>query len=200
MLLTASQDRPDGWITRRPLREAMTDLVSRIASDRSDAAFRRLVDEFGPKIRGYMMRQGADTAQAEELMQETLITVWRKAALYSPDKGSVATWIFTIARNLRTDQVRRQRPWQALTDEHSETIPADETPADDHVDEGLRRMRVQKVLKELPPEQLAVVELAFMDGLPHSEIADRLGLPLGTVKSRIRLAYQKLRGSLEDLR
>lgn len=178
----------------------MTDLVSRIASDRSEAAFRRLFEEFGPKIRGFMMRQGADPAQAEELMQETLITVWRKATLYTPEKGSVATWIFTIARNLRTDQIRRQRPWQALTEEHSETIPVETAPADDHVDENLRRMRVQKVLKELPPEQLAVVELAFMEGLPHREIAERLALPLGTVKSRIRLAYQKLRDSLEDLR
>jgi RNA polymerase sigma-70 factor (ECF subfamily) len=200
MLLTARHDRPLGWILRGPPGEAMTDLVSRIASDRSEAAFRRLFEEFGPKIRGFMMRQGADPAQAEELMQETLITVWRKATLYTPEKGSVATWIFTIARNLRTDQIRRQRPWQALTEEHSETIPVETAPADDHVDENLRRMRVQKVLKELPPEQLAVVELAFMEGLPHREIAERLALPLGTVKSRIRLAYQKLRDSLEDLR
>ncbi len=178
----------------------MPDLLSRIATDRSEEAFRSLFDEYGPRIRNFMLRQGADPGLAEELAQETLITVWRKAGLYSPDKGSATTWIYTIARNLRTDHIRRQRVWQELTDEHAERIPSSDVPVDEAMDASVRQARVQAVLKQLPSEQIEVVTLAFMEGLPHSEIAERLALPLGTVKSRIRLAYQKLRTALEDLR
>ena len=101
---------------------------------------------------------------------------------------------------IRTDHIRRRRGWQELTDEIAENIESDEKPADEVVSERQRQVRVQAVLKDLPPEQLEVVTLAFMEGLAHGEIAERLSLPLGTVKSRIRLAYQKLRTALEDLR
>ncbi len=181
-------------------RGTMSDLLSRIATDRSDEAFRKLFEDYCPRIRGYMMRQGADAALAEELAQETLLTVWRKAGLYSADKGSPTTWIFTIARNLRIDRLRRERPWQELTEAHAASIPSDDEPPDIAVSQGQRQVRVQAVLRELPPDQLEVVTLAFIDGHSHSEIAGRLGLPLGTVKSRIRLAYQKVRSALEDLR
>lgn len=194
----------NGWRPPRPARAAsrspMSELLSLIATDRSDAAFRRLFTEFGPRIRNYMLKQGVDADLADELTQETLITVWRKAGLYSADKGSASTWMFTIARNLRIDRIRRQRPWQELTEEHSASLPSDDTPADELIDLRQRRIRVQAVLKDLPPEQVEVVTLAFVDGLPHSQIAERLKLPLGTVKSRIRLAYHKLRSALEELR
>ena len=178
----------------------MADLLLRIATDHSDEAFRSLFADYGPRIKGLMMRQGADASLAEELAQETLLTVWRKAALYSADKGSPTTWIFTIARNLRIDRLRRERPWQELTDEHAASIPSEETPPDVAASQGQRQVRVQAVLRALPPDQLEVVTLAFIDGLSHSEISERLSLPLGTVKSRIRLAYQKVRSALEDLR
>ena len=178
----------------------MSDLLSRIATDRSHEAFRMLFDEYGPKVQAFMIRQGADPTLAEELTQETLVTVWRKAGLYSAEKGSAAMWIFTIARNLRTDHIRRQRIWQELTDQHAQSIPADDPPADETIDGRQRQLRVQAVLQELPPDQAEVVTLAFMEGLSHGEIAERLSLPLGTIKSRLRLAYQKLRTALEDLR
>jgi len=178
----------------------MSDLLTRIATDRSDEAFRKLFEDFAPKIKSYMMRQGADASTAEELAQETLMTVWRKAALYSEEKGNPSTWIFTIARNLRIDRLRRETNWQELTDEHAASIPSDEAPPDDLASEQQRSTRVKAVLGQLPPDQLEVVTLAFIDGLSHSEISEKLGLPLGTVKSRIRLAYQKVRLALEDLR
>lgn len=181
-------------------RGTMSDLLSRIATDRSDEAFRKLFEDFVPRIQSYMMRQGADAALAEELAQETLLTVWRKAALYSADKGSAATWIFTIARNLRIDRLRRETVWQELTEEHASSIPSEDTAPDVAVSERQREARVRSVLRDLPPDQLEVVTLAFIDGLSHSDIAERLRLPLGTVKSRIRLAYQKVRTALEDLR
>lgn len=191
--------RPRG-LPRAASRGSMSELLTLIARDRSDAAFRRLFDEYAPRIRNYMLRQGADSEQADELAHETLVTVWRKAELYAPEKGSPATWMFTIARNLRIDRIRRQRPWQELTEEHAASLPADDTPADETADLNQRQARVRAVLGDLPPEQVEVVKLAFMDGLPHSEIAERLDLPLGTVKSRIRLAYNKLRTALEELR
>lgn len=200
MLHPTSTSEPIGWMGRAKLRGAMSDLLSRIATERSDEAFRRLFEEFGPRVRSFMMRQGADPALAEELAQETLLAVWRKAGLYSAEKGSPTTWIFTIARNLRADHIRRRRAWQELTEEQAASIPSEEAGPDDMVSERQRRARVQAVLKELPPEQIQVVTLAFIEGLPHGEIAERLSLPLGTVKSRIRLAYQKLRSALEDLR
>ena len=199
MLHPTCATRPVGWMMRRPFRGTMPDLLSRIATDRSEDAFRSLFNEYGPRVRNFMMQRGADPGLAEELAQETLITVWRKASLYSAEKGSATTWIYTIARNLRTDHIRRRRAWQELTEEHAQEIPSSDVPADEAMDARQRQVRVQAVLKELPPEQVEVVRLAFMEGLPHSEIATRLSLPLGTVKSRIRLAYQKLRTALEDL-
>ncbi|HJY76391.1 MAG TPA: sigma-70 family RNA polymerase sigma factor [Burkholderiales bacterium] len=178
----------------------MPDSLSRIATDRSDGAFRRLFEEFGPQIRHYMMRHGADAATAEELAQETLLAVWRKAAQYSAAKGTPATWMFSIARNLRIDRLRREVCWQELSDDVAEGTPSEDTPPDDAASEHQRQARVQAVLAALPEDQRAVVTAAFVDGLSHHDISARLSLPLGTVKSRLRLAYQKVRAALEDLK
>jgi RNA polymerase sigma-70 factor (ECF subfamily) len=157
-----------------------------------------LFQTYAPRVKSYMMRQGADPNTAEELAQETLLTVWRKAALYSGEKGSPTTWIFTIARNLRIDRLRKEVAWQELPDGHEEEA-SDDTPPDEAVSERERQERVQSALAALPADQQEVVALSYIDGLSHSEIAERLKLPLGTVKSRMRLAYQKIRESVEDL-
>jgi len=176
----------------------MADLLQRIAERADPAAFRELYEAYGPRVKAYMMRQGADAGTAEDLAQETLLTVWRKAALYAGDRGSMTTWVFAIARNLRIDRLRREVPWQELpegrlTEASSEPLP------DEAMAEKERQERVQAALAELPPEQKEVVILAYLEGLSHSEIAERLGLPLGTVKSRMRIAYQKIRQTLESL-
>jgi len=177
---------------------AMAELLYRIAQSRDPQAFSALFDAYAPRLKSYMIRQGADPATAEELAQETLLTVWRKAQLYSGEKGSASTWIYTIARNLRIDRIRRETPWQELPEGHNEEA-ADDPPPDEIVSGRERSERVQDALKTLPAEQYDVVVLSYLDGLSHSEIAERLDLPLGTVKSRMRLAYQKLRESVEDL-
>ena len=176
----------------------MADLLQRIAERADPAAFRELYEAYGPRVKAYMMRQGADAGTAEDLAQETLLTVWRKAALYAGDRGSMTTWVFAIARNLRIDRLRREVPWQELpegrlTEASSEPLP------DEAMAKKERQERVQAALAELPPEQKDVVILAYLEGLSHSEIAERLGLPLGTVKSRMRIAYQKIRQTLESL-
>lgn len=181
-------------------REEMSDLLSSIARDRSEEAFSLLFERYAHRVKAYMLRQGADPATAEELAQETLLTVWRKAALYSAEKGSLTTWIFTIARNLRIDRLRRETAWQELPEDIAERLVSDEAPPDEAASLKQREARVQAVLGDLSAEQRQVVELAYIDGLSHSEISERLSLPLGTVKSRMRLAYQKVRSALEDLK
>lgn len=181
-------------------RASMSDLLSLIARERSEAAFGELFERYASKLKGYMLRQGADAATAEELAQETLLVVWRKAALYSAEKGSLSTWIFTIARNLRIDRLRKEAAWQELPDNLSETLASDDQAPDEAVSDRQREVRVRAVLAELSAEQRQVVEMAYIEGLSHSEISERLGLPLGTVKSRMRLAYQKVRTALEDLK
>jgi RNA polymerase sigma-70 factor (ECF subfamily) len=177
----------------------MADLLHRVAANGDTDAFRSLFQAYAPRVKSYMMRQGADPNTAEELAQETLLTVWRKAALYSDEKGSATTWIFTIARNLRIDRLRREVAWQPLPEDNDERESPDPTP-EDELSARQRRERVQAVLADLPADQSEVVQLSYVEGLSHSDIAARLGLPLGTVKSRMRLAYLKIRDALEDLR
>ncbi len=136
--------------------------------------------------------------QAEDLAQETLLTVWRKAHLFHPSRGSASTWIFTIARNLRIDHVRRlsNKPY---ADVEALEIASPEQTAPARVEERQIVSRVGEALRELPEEQQEVVRLSYMDNLAHAKIAEQLDIPLGTVKSRLRLAYERLRPLLEDL-
>ena len=173
-------------------------LLARIASDRDKTALAELFALFAPRLKAMMLRQGADGAQAEDLVQETLLAVWRKAHMYSPERGAPVTWIFTIARNLRIDHLRRlsNRPYEDL-----EGVDAtDEAPGGLQVVEQQQVIeRVKGALVELPPDQRDVIELSFIEDLTHAEIAQKLDIPLGTVKSRLRLAYGRLRPLLEDL-
>jgi RNA polymerase sigma-70 factor (ECF subfamily) len=177
----------------------MADLLRRVAERADPAAFRELYQAFGPRVKAYMMRLGADPASAEDLAQETLLTVWRKAALYTGEKGSMSTWIFTIARNLRIDRLRREMPWQELHEWQMQEPDGDALP-DEAIARKQRQVRLEAVLATLPDDQREVVGLSYLEGLSHSEIAGRLNLPLGTVKSRMRIAYQKIRVAVEDLK
>ena len=178
---------------------AMSDLLQKVAQNRDADAFRQLFELYGPRVKSYMMRQGANATMAEDLAQDTLLTVWRKAHLYSGEKGSATTWIFTIARNLRIDRLRREVSWKPLPENQDEEA-SDEPDPEQQVSERERRDKVRAVLATLPPDQSEVVVLSYIEGLSHTEIASRLGLPLGTVKSRMRLAYQKVKEAVEDIR
>ena len=168
-----------------------------IAADGDRAAFTQLFGHFAPRVKSYLLRQGASAQAAEELAQETLLTVWRKAALFDPARAGASTWIFTIARNLRIDAIRRDRPPLAA-DDPSDAAPQAE--ADAVVLAAERDLRIRRAMKALPQEQAEIIHLSFFSDEPHSAIAERLGLPLGTVKSRLRLAVGRLRALLEDLK
>jgi len=178
---------------------AMNDLLRRIALDQDPEAFQELFEQFAPKIKAMLIRQGADPGTAEEIAQETMLTVWRKANYYVESRGNAATWVFTIARNLRIDRLRRQKGW-AEVDNDLSTHVAEDMPPDEQLMRTETQELVHKALKELPPDQMEVIRLSYMDGLSQSEIANKLFLPLGTVKSRMRLAYQRLRGAFEELK
>jgi len=171
------------------------------AADRR--AFAALFRHFAPRIKGFLVRAGTDEALAEELSQETMAVLWRRAASFDPARAQVSTWIYTIARNLRIDHQRRQ-PGVATDD--APDWDAEQQPADAHLapEERLhaaqRERGVQQALAELPPEQAQVLRLSFFHEQPHSRIAQDLGIPLGTVKSRIRLAVTQLRHILERYR
>jgi RNA polymerase sigma-70 factor (ECF subfamily) len=170
----------------------MGDQLKKIADERDAGAFQSLFLTFWPKVRTMLMRQGADRETAEEIAQETMLAVWRKSHQFSSDRGSVSTWIYTIARNIRIDRLRQQAVWQRYYEE-LENTQRHEPTADEPVYLEQQRNDLETALGGLPPEQLQVIQLSFVDGLSQSEIAAKLGLPLGTVKSRMRLAYDKLR-------
>ena len=170
--------------------------VGDLTLTREQNAFRHLVLTFAPKVKAMILRAGADAETAEEIAQETMIMVWRKAHLFAAEKGSISTWIYTIARNLRIDRVRRQVPWQAYEDDLG-NLPSDDELAEARVVREQEEASVLAALATLPAEQREVIQLAFLDGLSHSKIARKLQLPLGTVKSRVRLAYEKLREKVE---
>ena len=149
-------------------------------------------------MKSYLLKLGARPELAEELAQETLLTVWRKAAYFDPERAGAATWIFTIARNLRIDALRRERHPEALQNA-PELLPDEGQPADAIIVALQRLNRVREALGDLSADQVEVVRLSFFEEKPHSEISEDLGLPLGTVKSRLRLAMARLRTRLEDL-
>lgn len=173
-------------------------LISRIASAKDRSALAALFAMFGPRVKSMMLKLGASDALAEDLVQETFLTVWRKSALYSNQRGAVSTWIFTIARNLRIDQLRRQsnKPYEDL---ETVELASDDPMGSVLVEQNQIIARVSTALGTLSPEQQSVVRLSFIQDMPHVQIAEKLGIPLGTVKSRLRLAYERLRPLLEDL-
>lgn len=180
-----------------PVEPNLPQLMRQVAQNRDRGAFEELFDHFAPRLKSFMMRKNANSELAEDLVQEAMIAVWTKAGLYQPDKGTVTTWIYTIARNLRIDRIRRD-----ITMPLTELGDYDEPSGDPGSDTVLMRKQsdglVARALAAIPGEQRQVLHMSFVEDLPQSEIADKLNLPLGTVKSRMRLAYGHLRRILES--
>jgi len=173
--------------------EPMLVAMLAVRDRRDEAAFARLFGHFAPRLKAFLIKGGAEPAQAEDLAQDVMATVWHKAAQFDPARAGVATWIFTIARNRRIDALRRARrpepedlPWG----------PEDDPGPHEALALQQDSARLAAALADLPEAQRRLVERAFWGELSHSEIAAETGLPLGTIKSRIRLALEKLRHRL----
>lgn len=177
-------------------REAQAALVEAVAANADRAAFATLFRHFAPKIKGYLVKLGAERAQAEELTQEVMLTVWRKAATFDRRQASAATWMFTIARNRRIDAIRREKRPE-LDPSDPMLVPDEPAAADDRLDTMEREARVARALKTLPREQAELVHEAFFLSKTHTQIAEETKIPLGTVKSRLRLAFGRLRKAME---
>ena len=176
----------------------LADLIVAIAETKDRTAFAEIFAHFAPRVKGYLMRLGASDGQAEEVTQEALLTVWRKAALFDRRKAAASTWIFTIARNRRIDVLRRQK-FPELDAQDPSLVPDAPSLPDQEVMAIRDSEHVREALLQLPDEQRELIRLAFYKGWSHAKIAEESNMPLGTVKSRLRLAFSKLRDALEGL-
>jgi RNA polymerase sigma-70 factor, ECF subfamily len=190
--------KPENLTGRQNEDQVSRRLIQSVAKNLDRKAFADLFDAFAPRLKSFMIKKGASPEVAEDLVQETMISVWRKAGLYDAEKGSALTWIFTIARNLRIDRIRKEStlPLSELGDYDA---PSEELSGDEIVNRKQEATQVANALANIPAEQKQVLMLAFVEDISQSEIASRLNLPLGTVKSRMRLAYARLRKSLETI-
>lgn len=180
--------------TQSPARREWVGHVRRVAEAKDHKAFAELFAHFAPRIKAFLMKAGADETTAEECAQDVMATLWRKAHMFDPSRATVATWVFTIARNRRIDVLRRENrpepedlPWG----------PEEEPGPAEQVALRQENMRLSAALARLPAKQRDLVEKAYFGDLSHSEIAAATGLPLGTIKSRIRLALERLRHEMK---
>jgi RNA polymerase sigma factor (sigma-70 family) len=169
-------------------------LVRRVRDHQDKAAFAALFRHFAPRVKGFLMKGGAGDTVAEECAQDVMTTLWQKAHLFDPARASVATWVFTIARNRRIDVLRRSRRPEP---EDLDWGPEDEPDQADVFEAREDTKRLGQALSRLPEKQRKLVERAYWGDLSHSEIAAETGLPLGTIKSRIRLALDRLRQEMK---
>ncbi len=175
------------------------ELIGRVASSGDRDAFKALFEHFAPRIKGFLLKTGSSAEEAEDVAQSTLIAVWRKANQFDPATTGAAAWIFTIARNLRIDSARRAARDGRLGQDvgpHYELDPVE--PADTMMSRVEDAARITAAIENLPAEQSKVIRMSFIEERPHTEIAAVLGIPLGTVKSRIRLAMSRLRELLDE--
>ncbi|MEP3245580.1 MAG: sigma-70 family RNA polymerase sigma factor [Sneathiella sp.] len=180
-----------------PDTQYLTDLLIKVAQEQDKQAFAVLFEYFAPRVKSYVFRLGSDDTMAEELAQQAMLQVWRKAHLYDASKAAASTWIFRIARNLRLDHYRKERHFDY--DDHDFSLIEDETDSPEiQTDRNQSGRLVRSALKTLPSDQLEVVKLSFYEGLSHGEISDQLNVPLGTVKSRMRIAFKKMKDQMGE--
>ena len=188
----------------RPMDEASTlfnisheQLVSMVAHNKDRNAFQILFEYYAPRIKSYLLNFKIADQKAEDLAQEVMLILWQKAEKFDPDKAKISTWLFRVARNKYIDQVRKQKYPEVNVDDHVAFLIAPEK-TDQNLEEKQNYGRVQNAMTALNEVQRRVIELSFFKELSHSKIAEATGLPLGTVKSRIRMAFQTLRKELGD--
>jgi RNA polymerase sigma factor (sigma-70 family) len=175
------------------------EFIGRVASSGDRDAFNALFAHFAPRIKGFLLKTGCSAEEAEDIAQNTLIAVWRKANQFDPATTGAAAWIFTIARNLRIDSARRATRDGRLGQDVGPDYELDPgEPADRIMSRVEDAARITAAVEKLSAEQSRVIRMSFIEERPHTEIAAMLGIPLGTVKSRIRLAMSRLRDLLDE--
>ena len=179
------------------IKNPFVDALTKIAENQDIQSFKKIFDYFSPRLKSFLMRSGVDDAIAEEIIQETMTIIWTKADYYDSNVASPSTWIYTIARNKKIDILRKSRK-AILENIETAVLPPIESKADEDIEHDQKFEIVSKYLDDLPEEQLNLLKMNFFEEKSHGEIADITNIPLGTVKSRIRLALEKIRGKLEQ--
>ena len=168
-----------------------------VRDNRDRNAFAALFDYFAPRLKGFIIRSGASAPQAEEIVQDVMLTIWRKAASFDPHRAQVSAWIYQIARNRHIDIARKEN--RPIPEELREE-PGIEPDASQILGLEQEAGQLRQALANLKPEQREIIEKAYLGELTHQEISSQTGLPLGTIKSRIRLGLERLRHELKDLK
>ncbi|SMC12547.1 ECF RNA polymerase sigma factor RpoE [Roseovarius aestuarii] len=168
-----------------------------VRDQRDRAAFAALFDYFAPRLKGFVMRSGTSAQQAEEIVQDVMLTIWRKAEMFDPHRAQVSSWIYQIARNRQIDVVRKEN--RPVPEELAED-PGAEPDAPQILAIEQEAGKLKNALSRLNREQLEMIEKAYLGEMTHQEISTQTGLPMGTVKSRIRLGLERLRHELKGLR
>ena len=171
--------------------------LAKVAESQDISSFKKIFDYFSPRLKSFLMRSGADEAIAEEITQETMTIIWTKADYYDPKVASPSTWIYTIARNKKIDILRKSRK-AILEDIDTAILPPVESKADENIEHDQKFEMIAQYLDDLPEDQLNLLKMNFFEEKSHGEISEITKIPLGTVKSRIRLALEKIRGKLEQ--
>lgn len=185
---SAEEKRQDEW----------TECLALIATSEDRAAFTRLFRHFAPLMKAFALSGSTLSANhADELVQEVMLKVWQKAGAFNPEKAAASTWIYTIARNCRTDLYRRLQKFDTALSAEDISGPQETEEAFMVLHQRRSRDKIRGLLKELPSDQAHIVAKVYMEGKSHAEVAGELDIPLGTVKSRVRLALQKLQIQVE---
>ncbi len=192
--MQAAPNRPNIQVNAEGKRDdEWSQCLQVIAQERDRAAFARLFKHFAPLVKAFAMSGSPLAAShADELVQEVMLKVWQKADGYNPRKAAASTWIYTIARNCRTDMYRRLQKFDTPLAAEDIWVEQEEEEPFVAVQQRRNAARVKEMLTQLPQEQAQILAKVYMEGKSHSEVAEDLQLPLGTVKSRVRLAMQKL--------
>ena len=167
-----------------------------MAEKKDMASFKKIFDYFGPRLKSFLMASGTEESIAEEVIQETMAIVWTKASYYKPELASPSTWIYTIARNKKIDILGKSRK-AILENIETAVLPPVLPQLEENIDHEQRFYILNKYLEELPKAQLEILKMNFIEEKSHSEIAEITNIPLGTIKSRIRLAMEKIRDRME---
>lgn len=202
----AVKERPVTTLDQKPpraerRRDPWSQLLEKVGRTGDRQAYHALFEHFAPQIKYYAMANGL-SSHAEELVQEVFVSIWRRSCLYDWRKAAASTWIFTIARNQRIDMLRKMQRTSAEMPVETEDLWQIPGENEDEPVTSLHRLmserRVRDSLQHLPEEQITVIAKVYMEHKSHQMVADELDIPLGTVKSRVRLALNKLKVILQD--
>lgn len=172
--------------------------IELIAAEKNRAAFIHIYEDLGPTVKGFLIKSGTTAGTAEDILQEVMIRVWRKAAQFDRTRASGKTWIFTITRNQLIDHFRKEKRPE-IDPNDPRITPEQDRPADEAISAEQDAISLREALDQLPDEQAVLLRKSYFESKSQSEIAAELDLPLGTVKSRMRLALEKLRHKLRRL-